>query len=86
MASGSIPAALVPTYFRGMVLIDGGSAWNVNIDAAINKCIDMGFKSSDIIVDIIETSYHTPNPQEVNKNAFDNLMGARDISRYYSGM
>ena len=69
-----------------MVLIDGGSAWNLNIDAAINKCLDDGFASSDIIVDIIACSYHEPNAQEVEKNAFDNFMGARDIAKYYSGM
>ena len=69
-----------------MVLIDGGSSWNINVDAAINKCLDLGFTSSDIIVDMIACSDHMPNPQEVEKNAVDNFMSARDIHSYYSGM
>ena len=86
IASGSIPAAFVPTYFRDKVLIDGGSAWNINVDAAINKCIDLGYETKDIIVDMIACSYHEPDPQVVSKSAIDNLMGSRQIHSYYKGM
>ena len=86
MASGSIPVVLVPRYFRDKVLIDGGSVWNINIDAAINKCLDMGYESKDIIIDAAACSYHTPNAQEASRSALDNFMGARDIRSYYIGM
>jgi predicted acylesterase/phospholipase RssA len=86
MASGSIPVVIVPRYFRDMVLIDGGSVWNLNIDAAINQCLDMGYESKDIIIDTAACSYHTPNAQEASHSAFDNWMGSRDIRSYYIGM
>ena len=86
MASGSIPVALQPRHFKGYVLMDGGTVWNVNIDAAINKCREIVSDDSDIIVDIAMCSYHTPNNQTVAKNAFSNFMGGRDIRSYYIGM
>lgn len=86
MASGSIPAALNPQHYKGHVLIDGGSAWNVNIDAAINKCTELGFETSDIIVDTMITRISSLNPQSVSKNAWDNFTAGKDIRKYYIGM
>ena len=53
MASGSIPVALMPIHFKGYVLMDGGTVWNMNIDATINQCLDMGYESKDIIIDMV---------------------------------
>lgn len=33
--------------------MDGGTVWNENIDAGINQCIDMGYDTKDIIVDVV---------------------------------
>jgi len=39
-SSGSIPVVFQPQHFKGMVLMDGGTVWDVNIDSAINYCLD----------------------------------------------
>jgi predicted acylesterase/phospholipase RssA len=38
MSSGSIPAVFPPQNFKGRILMDGGTVWNVNIDSAIKWC------------------------------------------------
>lgn len=53
LASASVPVGFPPRHWNGYVLMDGGTMWDVNIDSAINQCIAMGFKETDIIVDMI---------------------------------
>ena len=48
--------------------------------------MDMGFETKDIIIDMVQCSYHDPNPQTVSRNAIDNFSGARDVRKYYIGM
>ena len=43
MASGSIPTVFPNQHYRGMNLMDGGTIWDVNIDSAVNTCLEMGF-------------------------------------------
>ena len=43
MASGSIPTVFPNQHYKGMNLMDGGTIWDVNIDSAVNICLDMGF-------------------------------------------
>ena len=35
-ASGSIPTVFPPQHYKGMVLMDGGTVWDVNVESAIN--------------------------------------------------
>ena len=35
LASGSIPGVFPPQLFKGMVLMDGGTIWDVNIISAV---------------------------------------------------
>ena len=35
-SSGSIPVAFAPQHYKNMVLMDGGTVWNLNVDSAIN--------------------------------------------------
>lgn len=54
LASASIPGLLPPTKLREYNLIDGGSAWNLNIIGAINKCKEIGFTEDEkIVLDVI---------------------------------
>lgn len=39
-SSGSIPVVFPPQHFKGHILMDGGTVWNVNIDSAVNYCLD----------------------------------------------
>ena len=69
MASGSIPVVFPPSNFlEGKKLIDGGSAWNVNIDGAINECLaNYVDDHSDIIVDVFIASWSTGKLEPVER-------------------
>lgn len=85
LSSSSIPVAFPPQHFKGHVLMDGGTVWNVNIDSAINQCIDMGFAPSDIILDIAVTDERgfVDEHSELSKNAFYNFWRARNIGKAF---
>ena len=39
IASGSIPAVFPPQHFHDMVLMDGGTVRNINVESAIDQCL-----------------------------------------------
>ena len=43
MASGSIPVVFQPRPFRDMYFMDGGTLINVDIPAAVNGCLSLGY-------------------------------------------
>jgi predicted acylesterase/phospholipase RssA len=53
LASTSIPVAFPYTPLRNWRLIDGGSSWNNNMVAAVEKCVSLGFDYDHIEVDVI---------------------------------
>ena len=53
LSSGSIPGVFPPQHFKGYVLMDGGTVWDVNINSAINQCHEMGATDSEITIDIL---------------------------------
>ena len=54
IASASIPGLFPSTKLRDYNLIDGGSAWNLNIIGAIDKCKELGFTDDEnIVLDVI---------------------------------
>ena len=71
-ASGSIPVAFPPQHFHGYVLMDGGTVWDVNIDSAVNQCLDSGFAEEDIIMDVIICGYSAKAEHTVGKDAIHN--------------
>ena len=77
-ASGSIPAVFPPQHFHGYVLMDGGTVWDVNVQSAINQCLEVVEKESDIIVDVLVCSESTrPTHEETSKHAYTDWMQAR---------
>lgn len=53
IASASIPGLFPPTKLRDYNMIDGGSAWNLNIVGAIEKCKELGVNDENIVLDVI---------------------------------
>ena len=53
IASAAIPAVLRAMLMDDTVYIDGGILINLNALSAIEKCRDMGFADTDIVVDLI---------------------------------
>ena len=45
--------------------MDGGTIWDVNVDSAVNACLNMGYSQEDIIIDTLVCSY-TEMPTETD--------------------
>jgi hypothetical protein len=67
--------------------MDGGTIWNVNIDGAVKRCLEIADRPEDVIVDVLMCGYNgIANEPDVSKDAFSNYMRRRQISSYYSGI
>jgi predicted acylesterase/phospholipase RssA len=42
-SSASIPGAFTPQHFKGHIMMDGGTMWDINIDSAVNYCLEQGY-------------------------------------------
>ena len=40
--------------FKGKNLIDGGTAWNLDVSSAVRRCRELVTDDSNIIIDIID--------------------------------
>ena len=64
--------------------MDGGTIWNINIDAAVKECLAKGFDESEIVLDISICFYDVPQSESsVSKNAFTNWLEDWHIHRFY---
>ena len=54
--------------------MDGGTIWNINVDSAINQCLDMGFAQADIIVDVLICDSAKESAGMDSGKAYNNLM------------
>ena len=43
LASASIPVIFPPMHLHGMILMDGGTVWNANVNTPVQMCRDKGF-------------------------------------------
>jgi predicted patatin/cPLA2 family phospholipase len=83
IASSSIPFVFPNRHFKGMTMMDGGTAWNDNLITAVNKCLEIVDDESQIIVDIILcTEVHKTSFNRTN-SAVENYMRTQDMKSYY---
>lgn len=75
LSSGSIPGVFPPQHFKGHVLIDGGTVWDVNISSAINQCHDMGATNEEITLDVLVCGTIYP-PYTTQGNSIQNYQTA----------
>ena len=75
-----------PRHWNGHTLMDGGTAWGVNVSSAINQCLELVDDPSDIIIDILICGYYPPVRGTVSGKAGNNYQTAQDIKSYYSTM
>lgn len=57
--------------------MDGGTAWNVNLVKAIERCREDGVKDADITIDVIicqKPEGGDYNPEIKSQNAIDNYL------------
>jgi predicted acylesterase/phospholipase RssA len=86
-ASMSFAGFFPPADVLGSSYFDGSAVWDIDIFAAINKCTDLGFKNSDIIVDVILTS--SANLKDVEAEDYKSismLFRYLEISSFYNSM
>mmetsp|Transcript_7046 Transcript_7046/g.11860 ORF Transcript_7046/g.11860 Transcript_7046/m.11860 type:complete len:172 (+) Transcript_7046:541-1056(+) len=85
VSSASMPF-IFPNRFwkdRGVDCIDGGTAYNTNLVAAIERCREQVDDDSEITIDIINSDTHIL-PNDLNMtNAYSNYLIFQDIKRYY---
>ena len=86
MSSASIPMIFQPLQWNGHTLIDGGTAWGLNIDSAIQQCLEIVDDPADIIIDIAICAYYPPVKGTVSNNAYQNFQTDRDIRSYWQKM
>ena len=84
MSSGSIPVVFPPQHFHGYVLMDGGTVWDINIDSAVNQCLDAGYDEKDIIMDVIVCGYSEIEEKTITNNAYHNYEEGQSIRNLYS--
>ena len=72
-----------PQHYHGYVLMDGGTVWNINVDSAIEQCLDMGYAESDIIIDTMFCSYSVDDGAETTNNAAHNFLAAQSVKMDY---
>lgn len=85
MSSASIPGIFPPQKWNGTAYMDGGTIWNINIDAAVKECIAKGYLEEEIVLDIYICFYDTVDTEpSVSKNALQNWLENWHIHRFYS--
>ena len=85
LSSGSIPVIFPPQKLKDYVFMDGGTVWNVNLNSAIDQCMEIVDSYEDIILDVVICGYASEPGSEATKNAAKNWMEAQSIRSYYNG-
>merc|ERR1719263_2478364 len=86
-ASMSFAVFFPPADVLGSSYFDGSAVWDIDIFSAINRCSDLGFQNSDIVVDVIMTS--SANLKQVQAEDYKSigmLFRYLEISSFYNSM
>jgi len=87
-ASSSYPGFFEPVQdMDNTTYYDGGTSYSVNIFGAINRCIEMGYDHSQIVVDVIMCTGATFYDKDVSKyRTIPMVLRFLEIERYYDSM
>ena len=86
-ASASIPF-IFPNYnWEGKgVFMDGGTVYNINLDSAIEQCMEIVDDESKITIDILICGSNAdPEIWDKAGNSWSNYFRARDLHKFYNG-
>jgi predicted acylesterase/phospholipase RssA len=84
IASSSIPFVFPPRQTHDRTMMDGGTAWNFNLESAIDRCLELVDDESQIIIDTILCGQAQLNATHDTSNAMSNFLRARSIASFYS--
>ena len=57
LASASVPGAFPPTIIDGRSLVDGMTAYNTNLQEAIDRCLEVVDDYSKMTIDVMMISH-----------------------------
>ena len=63
--------------------MDGGTAWNVNLVNAVDKCLEIVDDEEHVVVDIAITEFINMEKIEEVGKSYDAYSRARQIGKYY---
>ena len=90
LSSASIPFIFPHQHWddRGLVMMDGGTIWNINLVSAVQRCQkEIGaVDESDITIDLIVCGHDVLNGWEDRDNGYENYMRWKAINDYHSGL
>uniref|UniRef100_A0A7S3J070 Uncharacterized protein n=1 Tax=Euplotes harpa TaxID=151035 RepID=A0A7S3J070_9SPIT len=67
--------------------MDGAGVWPIDVIGPIRRCVQMGFKESDIVVDVMMTTSDTLAPRAAtNDTAIPSAIRYFEIANFYSGI
>jgi len=76
-----------PADVFGSSYFDGSAVWDVDIFTAINRCLEKGYKNSDIVVDVVLTSAaNLKNVTAEDYKSIGMLFRYLEISSFYNAM
>ena len=86
LSSSSIPLFWQPQHFKGHILIDGGSVWNLNPISAIQQCLEIVDSEEDIIMDVAIYSDDYVQAETKVGSTLPNMLRAHNIRKSRNGI
>ena len=84
VSSSSIPGVFPPQHFKDMILMDGGTIWDIDILSAVNQCLNVVDDEADIIVDVAICGDNVlKSEEEVSKDSISNWQRSNYITKFY---
>ena len=84
IASSSVPFVFPPHHYNGTYFIDGGSTWNINLDSAIQRCLEIVDDPSKITLDVMICGDENLNTTAtIDNSAYGNFLRNKDIHDYF---
>lgn len=87
LSSASIPFVFPPNHWKGQVFMDGGTVYNVNMEAAVRQCMEIVDDESKIIIDVyICGEPNLPETLEKSGHGWENYYRAHQLRKYYGNI
>ena len=85
-ASTSIPFVFEPTVYKDHLYMDGGTAYNLNLVSAVDKCLEIVPDEEHVVLDIAITEFINMEQLEDVGKTYDAFSRKRQIRKYYKTM
>lgn len=86
LASASVPFVFPNQHIDGRILMDGGTIWNVNLEAAIQRCREIVDRDEDIILDVAICSDGKLESINATGNTIENYLRTWNLASYQNSL